>query len=91
LELLVSPVPGQGSEDYSPGTLRKRPVDVARTAGVDVAVDRAGSSAQQAADRLGRLHAPAFLVTMMTSLALNTTHTARARRATSVGQPGDIE
>ncbi len=42
LELLVSPVPGQGSEDYPPGTLRKKLVDVARTAGVDVAVERAG-------------------------------------------------
>jgi phosphoserine phosphatase len=42
LELMVSPVPGHGSEDYPPGTLRKRLVDVARTAGVDVAVERAG-------------------------------------------------
>ena len=42
LELLVSPVPGQGSEDYPPGTLRKKLVDVARAAGVDVAVERAG-------------------------------------------------
>ncbi len=42
LELLVSPVPGRGSEDYPPGTLRKKLVDVARTAGVDVAVERAG-------------------------------------------------
>lgn len=42
LELLVSPVPGQGSEDYPPGTLRKKLVDVARTAGVDIAVERVG-------------------------------------------------
>jgi phosphoserine phosphatase len=42
LELLVSPAPGEGSEDYPPGTLRKKLVDVARTAGVDVAVERAG-------------------------------------------------
>jgi phosphoserine phosphatase len=42
LELTVSPVPGQNSEDYPPGTMRKRLVDVARTAGVDVAVERAG-------------------------------------------------
>jgi phosphoserine phosphatase len=42
LELLVSPMPGQSSEDYPPGTMRKRLVDVARTAGVDVAVERAG-------------------------------------------------
>jgi phosphoserine phosphatase len=42
LELMVSPAPGHGSEDYPPGTLRKRLVDVARTAGVDVAVERAG-------------------------------------------------
>ncbi|MGI5128458.1 phosphoserine phosphatase SerB [Pseudonocardia sp. CA-107938] len=42
LELLVSPDPGRGSEHYPPGTLRKRLVDVARTAGVDVAVERAG-------------------------------------------------
>ena len=42
LELLVSPVPGRSSEDYPPGTLRKKLVDVARTAGVDVAVERAG-------------------------------------------------
>lgn len=42
LELMVSPVPGHSSEDYPPGTLRKRLVDVARTAGVDVAVERAG-------------------------------------------------
>lgn len=42
LELLVSPVPGQSSDDYPPGTMRKRLVDVARTAGVDVAVERAG-------------------------------------------------
>ncbi len=42
LELLVSPAPGRDSDDYPPGTLRKRLVDVARTAGVDVAVERAG-------------------------------------------------
>ncbi len=42
LELLVSPVPGQSTDDYPPGTMRKRLVDVARTAGVDVAVERAG-------------------------------------------------
>ncbi|HEY0811693.1 MAG TPA: phosphoserine phosphatase SerB [Pseudonocardia sp.] len=42
LELMVSPVPGRGSDDYPPGTLRKRLVDVARAAGVDVAVERAG-------------------------------------------------
>ena len=42
LELMVSPVPGHGSEEYPPGTLRKRLVEVARTAGVDVAVERAG-------------------------------------------------
>ncbi|MBW0092153.1 phosphoserine phosphatase SerB [Pseudonocardia sp. KRD-184] len=42
LELMVSPVPGQGSEDYPPGTLRTRLVEVARAAGVDVAVERAG-------------------------------------------------
>ena len=41
LELLVSPDrPGLG--DYPPGTLRTRLVDVARAAGVDVAVERAG-------------------------------------------------
>lgn len=42
LELMVSPVPGQGSEDYPPGTLRTKLVEVARAAGVDVAVERAG-------------------------------------------------
>jgi len=42
LELLVSPVPGHRSEDYPPGTLRKKLVDVAHAAGVDVAVERAG-------------------------------------------------
>ncbi len=42
LELMVSPVPGKGSENYPPGTLRARLVDVARAAGVDVAVERAG-------------------------------------------------
>jgi len=42
LEMMVSPVPGQGSENYPPGTLRARLVDVARAAGVDVAVERAG-------------------------------------------------
>jgi phosphoserine phosphatase len=42
LELLVSPVPGRGSQHYPPGTLRARLVEVARTAGVDVAVERAG-------------------------------------------------
>ncbi|MFC4946109.1 phosphoserine phosphatase SerB [Pseudonocardia sp. GCM10023141] len=42
IELMVSPVPGQGSEDYPPGTLRARLVEVAREAGVDVAVERAG-------------------------------------------------
>jgi phosphoserine phosphatase len=42
LELMVSPEPGRGSESYPPGTLRKRLVEVARTAGVDVAVERAG-------------------------------------------------
>lgn len=42
LELMVSPEPGKGSESYPPGTLRARLVDVARTAGVDVAVERAG-------------------------------------------------
>jgi phosphoserine phosphatase len=42
LELMVSPDPGGGSESYPPGTLRARLVEVARTAGVDVAVERAG-------------------------------------------------
>ncbi len=42
LELMVSPDPGHGSEHHPPGTLRKRLVDVARAAGVDVAVERAG-------------------------------------------------
>jgi len=42
LELLVSPVPGKGSEHYPPGTLRARLVEVARSAGVDVAVERVG-------------------------------------------------
>jgi phosphoserine phosphatase len=42
LELMVSPEPGRGSESYPPGTLRARLVEVARTAGVDVAVERAG-------------------------------------------------
>ncbi|QJY44736.1 phosphoserine phosphatase SerB [Pseudonocardia broussonetiae] len=42
LELMVSPVPGHGSEEYPPGTLRTRLVEVARSAGVDVAVERAG-------------------------------------------------
>ncbi|MBC8090515.1 MAG: phosphoserine phosphatase, partial [Pseudonocardia sp.] len=42
LELMVSPVPGHGSEDYPPGTLRTKLVEVARAAGVDVAVERAG-------------------------------------------------
>ncbi|HZG90297.1 MAG TPA: phosphoserine phosphatase SerB [Pseudonocardia sp.] len=42
LELLVSPVPGKGSDHYPPGTLRARLVEVARTAGVDVAVERNG-------------------------------------------------
>jgi phosphoserine phosphatase len=42
LELLVSPVPGKSSRHYPPGTLRARLVEVARTAGVDVAVERAG-------------------------------------------------
>jgi phosphoserine phosphatase len=44
LELMVSPSPGQGSEHYPPGTLRARLVEVARAAGVDVAVERAGLS-----------------------------------------------
>jgi phosphoserine phosphatase len=42
LELMVSPEPGRGSDDHPPGTLRARLVDVARAAGVDVAVERAG-------------------------------------------------
>lgn len=42
LELMVSPVPGQSSQDYPPGTLRTKLVEVARSAGVDVAVERAG-------------------------------------------------
>jgi phosphoserine phosphatase len=42
LELMVSPVPGRGSENYPPGTLRAQLVEVARAAGVDVAVERAG-------------------------------------------------
>ncbi|TCK26130.1 phosphoserine phosphatase SerB [Pseudonocardia endophytica] len=42
LELLVSPVPGGDADAYPPGTLRKRLVEVARSAGVDVAVSRAG-------------------------------------------------
>lgn len=42
LELLVSPEPGQDSSAYPPGTLRARLVEVARSAGVDVAVERAG-------------------------------------------------
>ena len=44
LELMVSPEPGGGSENYPPGTLRARLVEVARTASVDVAVERAGLS-----------------------------------------------
>jgi phosphoserine phosphatase len=44
LELLVSPVPGRSSRHYPPGTLRARLVEVARAAGVDVAVERAGLS-----------------------------------------------
>ncbi|MDN5916705.1 MAG: phosphoserine phosphatase SerB [Pseudonocardia sp.] len=42
LELMVSPEPEGGAENYPPGTLRKRLVGVARSAGVDVAVSRAG-------------------------------------------------
>ncbi|WP_344022818.1 phosphoserine phosphatase SerB [Pseudonocardia kongjuensis] len=42
LELLVSPVPDGDPDAYPPGTLRKRLVGVARQAGVDVAVSRAG-------------------------------------------------
>ena len=42
LELMVSPDPTHGPEHYPPGTLRKRLVEVARAAGVDVAVERAG-------------------------------------------------
>ena len=42
LELLVSPVPDGDADSYPPGTLRKRLVEVARQAGVDVAVSRAG-------------------------------------------------
>jgi phosphoserine phosphatase len=41
LELLVSPEPN-GAAKHPPGTLRARLVEVARTAGVDVAVERAG-------------------------------------------------
>ena len=41
LELMVSPEPGGGVR-HPPGTLRARLVEVARTAGVDVAVERAG-------------------------------------------------
>jgi phosphoserine phosphatase len=41
LELMVSPEPDWTTE-HPPGTLRKRLVDVARTAGVDIAVERAG-------------------------------------------------
>ncbi|MEQ3554240.1 phosphoserine phosphatase SerB [Pseudonocardia nematodicida] len=42
LELLVSPVPEGDADAYPPGTLRRRLVKVARQAGVDVAVSRAG-------------------------------------------------
>ncbi len=42
LELLVSPEPGGDADAYPPGTLRKRLVGVAHSAGVDVAVSRAG-------------------------------------------------
>ncbi|GAA2566752.1 phosphoserine phosphatase SerB [Pseudonocardia hydrocarbonoxydans] len=42
LELMVSPVPGHSSREYPPGTLRTKLVEVARSAGVDVAVERAG-------------------------------------------------
>ncbi|MEJ8278596.1 phosphoserine phosphatase SerB [Pseudonocardia spirodelae] len=42
LELLVSPVPEGDADAYPPGTLRRRLVRVARQAGVDVAVSRAG-------------------------------------------------
>jgi phosphoserine phosphatase len=42
LELLVSPEPDATASRHPPGTLRARLVDVARTAGVDVAVERAG-------------------------------------------------
>ena len=39
---MVSPEPGGGSENHPHGTLRARLVEVARSAGVDVAVERAG-------------------------------------------------
>jgi phosphoserine phosphatase len=42
LELLVSPDPGQNGAGQPSGTLRTRLVEVARTAGVDVAVERVG-------------------------------------------------
>ena len=42
LELLVSPVPDGDADAYPPGTLRKRLVEVAHQAGVDVAVSRSG-------------------------------------------------
>lgn len=42
LELMVSPEPGGDARSSPPGTLRARLVEVARTAGVDVAVERAG-------------------------------------------------
>jgi phosphoserine phosphatase len=42
LELMVSPDPSGGSSAHPPGTLRAQLVEVARTAGVDVAVERAG-------------------------------------------------
>lgn len=42
LELMVSPEPGGESATYPPGTLRAQLVEVARAAGVDVAVERAG-------------------------------------------------
>jgi phosphoserine phosphatase len=42
LELMVSPDPSGGSAAHPPGTLRARLVEVARSAGVDVAVERAG-------------------------------------------------
>lgn len=91
LELLVSPVPGHDSRDYPPGTLRARLVEVARTAGVDVAVERAGLARRS--KRLIVFDVDSTLVQgeVIEMLAARAGAEAQVRRVTEAAMRGELD
>lgn len=91
LELMVSPDPGRGSEHHPPGTLRARLVEVARTAGVDVAVERAGLSRRS--KRLIVFDVDSTLVQgeVIEMLAARAGAEAEVRAVTEAAMRGDLD